>query len=328
MKKIGLILLIALLAMPAFALEGAAADEPSDWAQAHVAAAVDGGLVPDRLQSAYTKATTRTEFCALAVRLYETYTGEAITAHEAESLGFDDTEDVDVLKMASIGVVAGIGDGKFAPEALLTREQAATLLGNLANALGQPLPAEAVVFADSRLISDWAVPSVGAVRAAGIMNGVGSDMFAPRDSYTREQSMATMLFLFSRLDPNAPKAKADTRPLYPMSAQTEDGYLWGYVDESGAFVIEPQYAYASEWNGAYGIVSWPNAPDESFVIDRARVRVPIRAISTASFTFPLTFDEEGTPSVSFAGNCILVALAAEGKDCFRLYSAHDGAGVV
>jgi hypothetical protein len=54
-----------------------------------------------------------------------------------------------------------------------------------------------------------------------------------------------------------------------MSVKNEEGiYLWGYINQNGTFVIEPKYAYASEWNGQYGIVSLPDEPDAHLVIDR------------------------------------------------------------
>jgi len=73
------------------------------------------------------------------------------------------------------------------------------MLANLANALGQPLPAQAPAFADDSDISPRALDAVGQIRANGIMGGVGGNMFAPRDSYTREQSITTMLLIYERI---------------------------------------------------------------------------------------------------------------------------------
>jgi len=52
-------------------------------------------------------------------------------------------------------------------------------------------------FADKDTVSDWAVTQVGQVQAAGIMSGVGENKFAPKDSYTREQSIVTMLRVYN-----------------------------------------------------------------------------------------------------------------------------------
>ena len=93
-------------------------DEPSSWAAEQVNAAITAGIVPQSLQSKYTQTATRAEFCALAVELYETVKGTEIT----QRVSFTDTDDVNVEKMAALGVVSGVGNDKFNPNGALTRE--------------------------------------------------------------------------------------------------------------------------------------------------------------------------------------------------------------
>ena len=173
-------------------------DEPnttlSTWAVEPVAAAIAAGLVPQGLQQSYAQATTRAEFCALAVALYENLKGD-ITGRTT----FSDTADVNIEKAAAIGVVAGVGDGRFNPDGALTREQAATMLARLAEALGAPLIAAKPTFGDSASISIWAYDSVGQVQAAGIMGGVGDNLFSPKTAYTREQSIVTLWRLYGMM---------------------------------------------------------------------------------------------------------------------------------
>ena len=166
-------------------------EQPSSWAVEQVNLAIAAGLVPQNLQSRYTQATTRAEFTALAVALYEHMRGE-ITGRVA----FVDTNDPNVEKMAYIGVVAGVGGNRFDPDANLTREQAAVMLARLAHALGHPLPAEAPAFSDIELISTWARDGVAQMRGAGIMGGVGNNRFDPQGPYTREQSIITIWRLY------------------------------------------------------------------------------------------------------------------------------------
>ena len=170
----------------------AAGDEPSSWAKAEVERAVEAGIVPENLRGEYTQAATRAEFCALAVGLYETVTGEEIT----ERAEFTDTTDVNVQKMAGLGIVNGMGEGRFEPDSPLTREQAAALLSRLADSIGKPLAASAPSFADNGSISSWAKDAVGQMQASGVMGGVGSNTFDPSGTYTREQSMITMLRMY------------------------------------------------------------------------------------------------------------------------------------
>ena len=170
---------------------------PSPWAAGYVDRAVELGLVPWQLNSAFTYPITRAAFAHLVVTLYETVTGRRITGWLLER--FYDTDDEYVRKAAAIGVVQGVGDGRFNPTGTLTREQAATMLARLAYAIGSPLPEQAATFADNDAISYWAIDAVGQVQAAGIMGGVGDNRFAPSGSYTREQSIVTILRLFELL---------------------------------------------------------------------------------------------------------------------------------
>jgi len=166
-------------------------EQPSAWAIEQVTAAISAGLVPQNLQSQFTQPTTRAEFAALAVALYENVTGRVIT----ERMEFNDTNDINVQKMGGLGVVTGVGGGNFNPNGELTREQAAVMLSRLAAAIGRPLPQFAPTFADNAQISSWAVDAVGQIQAAGIMGGTGNNMFSPSGDYTREQSIVTIVRL-------------------------------------------------------------------------------------------------------------------------------------
>jgi len=169
-----------------------ASEQPSEWARDAVSRAVSLGLVPQTLQSQYIQDTTRAEFCALATALCEKGTGKKIDGR----VTFSDTQDVNVAKMASLGVVLGTSPGKFTPNTSLTREQAATVLARLAGAMGRPLPKVGAAFDDKASISDWALEAVGQVQQAGIMIGTSPNKFSPKQPYTREQSIVTMLRLY------------------------------------------------------------------------------------------------------------------------------------
>ena len=169
----------------------------SPWALEGVMRAVDLGLVPESLQNNLTNATTRAEFAALAVTLYENVTERVI---QTGSNPFDDTNDINAIKAAAIGVTIGTSATTFSPEDNLTREQAATMLSRLANALGKPLPRVAATFIDSDTVSSYAIEAVGQMQTTGIMDGVGDNQFSPKTPYTREQSIITILRLYDVVD--------------------------------------------------------------------------------------------------------------------------------
>ncbi len=165
---------------------------PSSWAKANVDAAIGMGIVPENMQSSYTQPVTRAEYCALATALYESVNGEI-----TQRSGFSDTTDINVEKMAALGVANGVGGGRIAPDMQLTREQAATMLARLAEAMGHPIPVQEMTFSDAENVSSWAKAAVGQMQQSGIMSGVGDNRFSPDREYTREQSIITMLRMFN-----------------------------------------------------------------------------------------------------------------------------------
>lgn len=105
-----------------------------------------------------------------------------------------------VNAMYTNGVINGKSDTIFDPYGQLTRQEAATILYRLCNALGYKLPkGNADNFADSAKIAPWAKDAVAAISAAGIMNGVGNDNFDPTGVYTCEQSALTILRTYEML---------------------------------------------------------------------------------------------------------------------------------
>jgi hypothetical protein len=180
------------------------ASNTSGWAQDQNIAekAVQYGLVPESLKGAdWTKHITRAEFAAVAVKLYENLTGNSATPAPAST--FTDTSDPDVLKAYNIGAVNGMGDGRFAPNDSLTREQMATMLTRVLKAAyipGWTLDTDAqftlnftqpAPFADDALISGYARQSVYFMFANEIIGGTGNNNFSPRAASTSEAAISS-----------------------------------------------------------------------------------------------------------------------------------------
>jgi hypothetical protein len=95
---------------------------------------------------------------------------------------------------ASAGLVSGMGDNLFAPNALITREQMAVMV---AKALGTKAPAvngtELNAFSDSSTVDSWAVTSMKEAIKAGIISGMTANTLAPLADATRAQA-AVMIY--------------------------------------------------------------------------------------------------------------------------------------
>ena len=165
---------------------------PSPWAAESIKKASALKIAPDYLINQYSRYVTRAEFCAFAAKLFEAFSGGEIT----ESKKFGDTTDVNVEKMAGLGIITGMTDTVFKPNEYLTREQGAVIMARLAAAAGAPFPEKGAAFYDNHHISSWAAKSVGQVNGAGIINGIGDNLFAPKYLYTREQCIVIMVRLF------------------------------------------------------------------------------------------------------------------------------------
>ena len=212
-----LLALVFLLSLPG-AEAVMVADVPSNWAINDVQTAASLGLVPERLQQQYQQAATRAEFCALIVTVLE-----AVYGPVDGRVGFTDTNDANVEKAAYLGVVKGVGDGKFAPEQSLTREQAAVMLVALLQAGGTPLPVQMPDFADKGEIAGWAAKQVGQVQKAGIMNGTGNNMFSPKGDYTIEQCIVTVLKAYRILTGEVKVENTAVLQSLPITASLKKG---------------------------------------------------------------------------------------------------------
>ena len=119
----------AILSAAMLVTAAAAAEAPSSWAKSAVDTARNAGIVPEQVDQAYTQSITRADFCALAAAVYRTWEKSGnVKSVEKTAVSFSDTKDEDVLLCASLGVVNGVGNGKFAPQQQLTRQQAASAL--------------------------------------------------------------------------------------------------------------------------------------------------------------------------------------------------------
>ena len=234
-------LLGALAVIAMFTFANVYAEAPSGWAYEVVNEAIEMGLVPESLQSDFTAAATRAEFAALAVALYESRKGEI----EGRAF-FEDTDCVAVAKAAYVGLVNGVGNDMFNPAGTLTREQAAVLISRLAYALGYGLPAAASAFADNASIADWALESAGQVQAAEIMGGVGENRFDPHGSFTREQSIVTMMRLYDFIEAGVPQPVIETL-VGSWYWNINRGWKYHFFEDRTGVFIAPHLFVRFDW---------------------------------------------------------------------------------
>ena len=208
----------------------------SNWAAEDIITAISMGYldddpdvfgyqpaVTDLLGSDYTRAITRGQFAALAVRYYETLmsdiTGEdyTIPVNSGDDVFADSTNNEAIAKAFNLGILGGYNSADtragvyVGPNDNITREQAATMLTRLMEKLIVAFDsvgrtgwtvwyADNLPFTDE--IADWAYDGVRAVYGVGAMTGTTGTTFSAKSPYTIEQSIVTLM----RIDNNWARA--------------------------------------------------------------------------------------------------------------------------
>lgn len=163
---------------------------PSTWAENIVEQAEKDGL---RLSyhTPYRLNIHRDEFCKLAWQTIQTVNPNINLPEPAQP--FSDCDEDIVRQIAALGIVTGYEDGTFQPTRELSRQEAAVILQRLYTVLYGNIEVSPTLYADNGSIGAWAKDSVYAMRQTGIMQGVGANRFDPKNGYTCEQSIITML---------------------------------------------------------------------------------------------------------------------------------------
>ena len=104
-----------------------------------------------------------------------------------------------IASAQKLSIVSGVGEGAFGLNREITRQEMAVFIDRALKSSGVVLPdGQAPVFSDEAEIDGYAVQSVRAMQCAGIINGVGDNRFAPKESATRAEA-AKMIYGLLRL---------------------------------------------------------------------------------------------------------------------------------
>lgn len=92
-------------------------------------------------------------------------------------------------------IVSGMGEGLFAPNMEITREQMVVMLYNYAKYKGYDVTASADLsaFADNASVSTWAQPAMQWAVAEGYISGMGNSQLAPQGTATRAEIASVIM---------------------------------------------------------------------------------------------------------------------------------------
>jgi hypothetical protein len=175
----------------------------SNWATKEVSTAIQSGLVPDTLRDYFVEPINRLEFAELAVQSISSLSGvsrQQLLTMVNDNNYFIDCSDDSVAIASALGIVNGMPNGEYEPYGQITRQEAATMLSRSSAILGYKGMDPALNFSDTSGL--WGQSYISAVAsmndpysATRVMNGIGNGKFGPKELYSREQAIVTMLRL-------------------------------------------------------------------------------------------------------------------------------------
>lgn len=173
-------------------------DISGHWAEDEILRAVELGLFKG------TSETTFSPDLSLSRAMLVTVLHRQEGTPEMPSAGFGDvdqgswyTKAVDWA--AGHSIVNGVGGNRFAPDAPITREQAAVMLFRYASYLGLDTSAagDLSAYADQDAVSSWAREAMGWAVQQGLIQGTGEWLLAPQGTATRAQTAVLLLRLLA-----------------------------------------------------------------------------------------------------------------------------------
>ena len=134
------------------------------------------------------------------------------------------------------GITVGVGNGMFAPDQMISRQDMATMMVRFAKVMNMELPdMDDEIFSDDSMIGDYAKEPVYRLKAAAILNGRENNNFDPKASCTRAE-VAAVLHRFLTYDPSAEQQIDDSDAVIVSVEKFTLGQ--GYVIEPSVVKLE------------------------------------------------------------------------------------------
>lgn len=175
---------------------------PSDWALSDVQKAEALNITEQGKVYRYRMSITREEFCELIYNFYWNLAKNRMVACDTNP--FTDTKNEHIALLNAMGIIYGKSETEFAPNDLLTREEAATILFRIyydfkPETKLNKRPAVGV-FLDDENISAWAYTGVYIMASKGIevMVGDGNNLnYYPKRNLTLQEAIVALVRLYA-----------------------------------------------------------------------------------------------------------------------------------
>lgn len=264
MKRLFALLLCGALMVPP-GLAAPAADWPQ-WAEEALSWGREASISRDLL-AAPQKTVTR----GMAAQLLYEAAGRPAVSGTCPFSDVSGEYSSAVIWAAAEGCLSGVGDGTFAPDRPVTRQEFAAILWRQA---GSPETAAQGLsqFRDAGSVAEWAREPVLWCLQAGVMSGRGADQLAPAGTITTAEAL--VMLEQARSLPDISQLRADLEALTaahrPVGSQGEADavqYLEGRFEEMGYQVTLQPYT-DSQGRSGHNVVAVKEAasPDADILI--------------------------------------------------------------
>ncbi|MBE7021187.1 MAG: S-layer homology domain-containing protein [Ruminococcaceae bacterium] len=171
--------------------------DSSKWAYDYILECYELGFLEGITNISYKEPVTREKFCEIIYNMLDkTMKPEW---KKVSPNPFKDTVNEKIFSLYLEGIIKGKADGEFKPDDYLTREEAATIIDRIYKngvLTGTGTTGVWLKFDDESEISDWALSGVQNACKQGIMLGVDANKFAPKDIYTTEQAITSIVRMY------------------------------------------------------------------------------------------------------------------------------------
>lgn len=173
-------------------------DMNTHWAQKYVHTLAAKDIILGKGGNTYDPEgnMTRAEFASIIARAFSLPEGTGTTFTDVDASAWYAKE---INAAYSAGIISGNGDGTFAPEALITREEMAVIASRVYKLLKSTgTSGSLVAFTDANEISDWAADEVAEAYKLGVVKGYNG-MFVPKAEMTRAEGATVIYNLIYKL---------------------------------------------------------------------------------------------------------------------------------
>lgn len=168
------------------------------WAESQIKALAEDGIIKGKEDKVFAPEDkiTRAEFTAIVRRTLDfnltDYSGEFADISGNEWYAQE------IAAVVQSGLMSGDTDGNFRPNDLISREEMAKVIVNAYILKYGDIAESSIAFDDMGDVSGWAVSYVNKAVSAGLMNGQGNNLFAPKADSTRAESAAVVYRLLNK----------------------------------------------------------------------------------------------------------------------------------